>query len=84
MFTNGTPNLKANDYGKHNRNTGCCNSSENIHSNYKKIYEEKYFLLEKFVYTDIENSENKKPIRNFRLSCSKAFYNRLPIIFKGN
>ena len=29
----------------------------------------KYFLLEKFVYTDIENSDNKKPIRNFRLGC---------------
>ena len=32
------------------------------------------FFIEKFVYTDIENSENKKPIRNFRLGCSKAFY----------
>ena len=32
------------------------------------------FFLEKFVYTDIEISENKKPIRNFRSGCSKAFY----------
>ena len=51
----------------------CCNSSENIHLNYKKVYEKRYFLLEKSVYTDIENSENKTPIRNFRLCCSKAF-----------
>ena len=42
------------------------------------------FLLEKFVNTDIEMSENKKPIRNFRLGCSKAFYIRLPRILKGN
>ena len=48
-----------------------------------KIYEE-YFFLEKFVYTDIEISENKKPIRNFRLGCSKAFYIILPRILKGN
>ena len=44
----------------------------------------KYFLSEKFVYTDIENSENKKPIRDFRLGCPKAFYIRLLRIFKGN
>ena len=25
-------------------------------------------------YTDIENSENKKPIRNFRLGCSRLLY----------
>ena len=37
-----------------------------------------------FIYTDIENSENKKPIRNFRLDCQKAFYIRLSTIFKGN
>ena len=37
------------------------------------IYLKTIFFLEKFVYTDIEISENKKPIRNFRLGCSKAF-----------
>ena len=36
-------------------------------------YLKSIFFLEKFVYTDIEISENKKPIRNFRLGCSKSF-----------
>ena len=40
------------------------------------------FFSEKFVHTDIEISENKKPIRNFRLGCSKAFYIILPRILK--
>ena len=31
------------------------------------------FFSEKFAYTDIDNSENKKTIRDFRLGCSKAF-----------
>ena len=48
------------------------------------IYLKSIFFLEKFVNTDIEVSENKKPIRNFRLGCSKAFYVRLPRILKGN
>ena len=48
------------------------------------IYLKSVLFLEKFVNTDIEISENKKPIRNFRLGCSKAFYVRLPRILKGN
>ena len=48
------------------------------------IYLKSIFFLEKFVNTDIEISENKKPIRNFSLGCSKAFYVRLPRILKGN
>ena len=49
------------------------------------IYLKSIFFLEKFVYTDIENSENKKLIsRNFRIGCSKAFYIRLPRILKDN
>ena len=40
--------------------------------------------MEKFPYTDIEISENKKKIRDFKLGCSKAFYNSLPRILKGN
>ena len=48
------------------------------------IYLKSIFFLEKFVYTDIEISENKKPIRNFRLGCSKAFYIILPRILKVN
>ena len=44
------------------------------------IYLKSIFFLEKFVNTDIEVSENKKPIRNLRLGCSKAFYVRLPRI----
>ena len=48
------------------------------------IYLKSIFFLEKFVNTDIEVSENKNPIRNFRLGCSKAFYVRLPRILKGN
>ena len=42
------------------------------------------FFLGKFVYTDIEISENKKPIRNFRSGCSKAFYIIMPRILKVN
>ena len=42
------------------------------------------FFLEKFVYTDIEISENKKPIRTFRLGYSKAFYIILPRVLKVN
>ena len=48
------------------------------------IYLKSIFFSEKFVNTDTEISENKKPIRNFRLGCSKAFYVRLPRILKGN
>ena len=48
------------------------------------IYLKSIFFSEKFAYTDIEISENKKTIRDFKLSCSKAFYNRLPRILKGN
>ena len=48
------------------------------------IYLKSIFFLEKFVYADIEISENKKPIKNFRLGCSKVFYIRLPRILKGN
>ena len=47
------------------------------------IYLKSIFFSEKF-NTDIEVSGNKKPIRNFRLGCSKAFYVRLPRILKGN
>ena len=36
------------------------------------IYLKSIFFLETFVHTDIEISENKKPIRNFKLGCSKA------------
>ena len=40
------------------------------------IYLKSIFFLEKFAYADIEISENKKKtIRDFRLGCSKAFYN---------
>ena len=31
------------------------------------------FFIEKVFYTDIEISENKKTIRDFKLDCSKAF-----------
>ena len=49
------------------------------------IYLKSISFLEKFAYTDIEISENKKKtIRDFKLGCSKAFYNRLPRILKGN
>ena len=48
------------------------------------IYLKSIFFSEKFVYTDIEISGNKKPIRNFRLVCSKAFCIRLPRILKDN
>ena len=48
------------------------------------IYLKSIFFSEKFVYSDIEISENKKPIINFRLGCSKVFYIRLPRILKGN
>ena len=47
-------------------------------------YLKSIFFLEKFVYTDIEISENKKPIRNFKSGCSKAFYIILPRILKVN
>ena len=47
-------------------------------------YLKSIFLPEKFVYTDIEISENKKPIRNFRLGRSKAFKIILPRILKVN
>ena len=47
-------------------------------------YLKSIFILEKFVYTDIEISENKKPIRNIRLGCSKAFYIMLPRILTVN
>ena len=47
-------------------------------------YLKSIFVLEKFAYTDIEISENKKKtIRNFRLGCSKAFHSRLSRILKG-
>ena len=48
------------------------------------VYLKSIFFLEKFAYTDIDISENKKTIRDFRLGCSKALYNRLPRILKGN
>ena len=32
------------------------------------------FFIEKFFYIDIEISENKKTIRDFKLDCSKAFF----------
>ena len=48
------------------------------------IYLKSIFFLEKFVYADIEISENKKSIKNFSLGCSKALYIRLPKILKGN
>ena len=47
------------------------------------IYLKSIFFSEKF-NTDIEVSENKKPIWNFRLGSSKAFYVRLPRILKCN
>ena len=37
------------------------------------IYLKSIFFVEKFFYTDIEISENKKTIRDFKLGCSKAF-----------
>ena len=48
------------------------------------IYLKSIFFIEKFPYTDIEISENTKTIRDFKLGCSKAFYNRLNRISKGN
>ena len=39
------------------------------------IYLKSISLLEKFAYTDINISENKKAIKDFRLGRSKAFYN---------
>ena len=42
------------------------------------------FFSETFVYTDIEISENKKSIRNFRIGFSKAFCIILPRILKVN
>ena len=48
------------------------------------IYLKSIFFLEKFAYTDIEIFENKKTIRDFKLGCSEAFYNRLARLLKGN
>ena len=48
------------------------------------IYLKSIFFSEKFAYSDIEISENIKTIRDFKLGCSKAFYNGLPRILKGN
>ena len=42
------------------------------------IYLKNIFFVEKFVCTDIDYSENKKPITNFRLGCSKAFTSGCP------
>ena len=77
MFTNvkGTRNKPcANHCGKHN-------PKQDVVIYLKSIFFQKGLLTN---YTDIENSENKKPIRNFRLGCSKAFYIRLPRILKGS
>ena len=54
----------------------CINDYENTMPNRINvvIYLKSIFFLEKFVNADIEISENKKPIRNFRSGCSKAFY----------
>ena len=42
------------------------------------IYLKSIFFSEKFAYTDIEISENKKTIRDFKLGCSKAFITDCP------
>ena len=47
------------------------------------IYLKSIFFLEKFAYTDIEISENKKTIRDFRSGCLKVFYSRLPRLLKA-
>ena len=42
------------------------------------IYLKSIFFIEKFPYIDIEISENKKTITDFKLDCSKAFITGYP------
>ena len=42
------------------------------------IYLKSIFFLEKFAYTDIEISENKKTIRDFKLGFQRLFITDCP------
>ena len=69
LFTNGIPdlNFRANDQSQ----TRCCNSFK------------KYFLLEKFVQTDIENSENKNQSGILDQAVQRLFMSGCPEYLKA-